>query len=126
MHGLDGAIHWVVQASMKNSQFAKYHQRPNAPWRGTICIQVHSLRIAIFMQRGSKKDASQRLLVRATIVSAKVTSETMQLFEPHLHTALPLVQRSGVPRSTQLTVGRVGSLRMKFGVVVYCCCCLLF
>ena len=28
MHGLESAIHWIVQASRKNYQFAKYHQRP--------------------------------------------------------------------------------------------------
>ena len=47
MHGLDSAIHLVVQASKKNCQVAKYHQRPNAPWRRTICMQVNSLRSAM-------------------------------------------------------------------------------
>ena len=49
----------VVQASRKNCcQFTKYHQRPNAPWRRTSCMQVYSLRNAIhaawFQQRIAK------------------------------------------------------------------------
>ena len=73
------------------------------------------------MQRGSNNElrnmrgrtgAPQRLLPHVTIVSAKEASETFQLFEPHLNTALPHVQRSRVPRSRQLTAGRVASLRL--------------
>ena len=48
----------TAQASRKNSQFAKHHQRPNAPWSGTIYMQVYSLRHAIhaacFQERISK------------------------------------------------------------------------
>ena len=39
MHGLDGAFHWVVQASRNNW--------PSASLRGTMCMHVYSLRSAI-------------------------------------------------------------------------------
>ena len=52
---------------------------------------------------------------------------TIQLFEPHLNTALPHAQRERVPLSRHLTAGRVGYLRMY----VVCCmlyvvCCMLY
>ena len=81
------------------------------------------------MQRGSNNElrnmrgrtgAPQRLLPNATIVSAKGASETFQLFEPHLNTAWPHVQRSRVPRSRQPTAGKVASHRL------YLVCRMLF
>ena len=72
------------------------------------------------MQRGSKHEwrnmrgrmgDSQRLLLRATNVRAERAGKTIQLFKPHLKSALPRVQCPQVPRSRQLTAGRVGSLR---------------
>ena len=112
-------VAWVAQAPAKNCQFAKYHQRSNAPWRERFACKCTASE-AQYMQRGSKNEvrttcgrtgASQRLLLRATIVSAKGAGETSQPFEPHLNTALPHAQRSRVPRSRQRVGERVGSLR---------------
>ena len=54
--------------------------------------------------------------------SAPKASETAQLFQRHLSTAVSRVQRSRVPRSRQLTTGRVGLLRKNVcGMyLVYC------
>ena len=56
--------------------------------------------------------------------SAPKASETAQLFERHLSTAVSRVQRSRVPRSRQLTTGRVGLLR-KHVCGMYLVYCLL-
>ena len=66
-----------------------------------------------------KTEASQRLLLRTPDHQRLGAGETIQLFEPHLNTALPHVKRSRVSRSRQVMAKRVGSLRW------YVVCCML-
>ena len=119
--------------------------------QGTLCMQCGSKNEwrNLFGRTGV---SVQRVLLRCTIVCTRRARETIQVFEPHLNTALPHVQRLLVPRSRQLTAGRVGSLRgsttngehrqkrhlfescilllhvvcgLLYVVVVFCCCCML-
>ena len=86
--------------------------------KGERCACKCAASEAQHMQSGSKNElrnmrgrteASQRWLLRATVVRATGASETIRPFESHLNTALPHVQRSRVPRSRQLTAKRVGT-----------------
>ena len=133
IHSLDGALQWVVHASRKNCQFAKDHQRPNGTLEGNdLHANIHSHE-AQHMQRASKNElrntrgrtgASQRLFLRATIVSAMGASETTHPFWQHLTTALPHVQRSRVPR-IQTTTSRARGISSCVCDML-CVVCLLF
>ena len=78
----------LVESVVERMKKPLFELRPNAPWMANVCMPASS---AQYIVRGSKSElgntrgrtgASQRLLLRATIISAKGASETIQLFEP--------------------------------------------
>ena len=92
-------------------------------------MRVYSLRSATraaWFEERSAKHAWENWSLAATASAPhgrqrQGASQTVQLFEPHLNTALPRAQGSSAPKSKQLTARRVGMLCVVYCMYVDCC-----